>query len=292
MVIVMRSRATDRGSDSAPARRPAAAAALVRACHPEPTAAVTVVAAVLASATARSGAGVAAVAAAVLAGQLSVGWNNDWLDARRDAAAGRRDKPISSGRVARRTVGVAAAVALTACVPLSLLSGWRAGAAHLVAVALAWGYNAGLKASWWSWAPYALSFALLVAFVSLGRPGAPWPPWWALVAAALLGVGAHLANTVPDLVADAATGVRGLPHRLGREGSVAGSCLLLVVASAVVAFGPGRPGWTAAGLVVAVGVVAGGVVALRRGAPAVLFHSSLVVALVDVAMLASRGKQL
>jgi len=43
--------------------------------------------------------------------------------------------------VSRRTVGIGALVALTACVPMSLLLGWRAGVAHLVAVAAAWSYN-------------------------------------------------------------------------------------------------------------------------------------------------------
>jgi len=37
----------------------------------------------------------------------------------------------------------------------------------------------------------------------------------ALVAAALLGFAAHFANVLPVLRADAATGVRGLPQRLG-----------------------------------------------------------------------------
>ena len=50
---------------------------------------------------------VATVAGAVLASQLAVGWSNDWLDARRDQLAGRRDKPIPRGAVDRRLVGVA-----------------------------------------------------------------------------------------------------------------------------------------------------------------------------------------
>jgi len=267
-------------------------AGLVRACHPEPTVTVTVVATLLAVATGRSAAGVVAVGAAVLAGQLSVGWHNDWFDAPRDVAARRADKPIPAGRVSRRSVGTAAALALAVCIPLSLLSGPEAGAAHLLAVASAWAYNARLKATRWSWLPYAVSFALLVSFVSLGRPGAPLPPWWALGAAALLGVGAHLANTVPDLDSDRAAGVSGLPHRLGARRSVAASCALLLGASGLVAFGPGRPGWSALGLAAAVLLVAGGVLAARRGSPELLFRASLLVALVDVAMLVSQGRSL
>ena len=87
------------------------------------------------------------MAVAVLAGQLSTGWSNDWFDAARDTAAGRSDKPIVAGTVDVATVRAAALGALVVCVPLSLLSGWRAATVHLVAVASAWACNAGLKAT-------------------------------------------------------------------------------------------------------------------------------------------------
>ncbi|MGA8113956.1 MAG: hypothetical protein WCA46_09870, partial [Actinocatenispora sp.] len=57
---------------------------LVRGCHPEPTVAVTVVATTLAVVVGRGTGGAAAVCVAVLAGQLSIGWSNDWWDAARD----------------------------------------------------------------------------------------------------------------------------------------------------------------------------------------------------------------
>ena len=59
---------------------------------------------------------VLAVGAAVLAGQLSVGWHNDWLDAERDSAAARPDKPVATGAVSRRTVARCALIALAAAV--------------------------------------------------------------------------------------------------------------------------------------------------------------------------------
>jgi 4-hydroxybenzoate polyprenyltransferase len=268
------------------------ATGLVLACHPEPALAVTVIATVLAASSGRSGPGVVAVALAVGAGQLSVGWHNDWLDAERDLAAARPDKPVARGRVPRSTVRLAALVALTACVPLSLLSGWRAGAAHLAAVVLAWAYNAGLKATALSWLPYAVSFALLVAFVSLGLPGAPWPPWWALTTAALLGVGAHLANAAPDLDDDVAAGVRGLPQRLGHQRSVIGAAVGLETASVLVTFGPGRLGWPALGLPVTVVVLGAGMIGGRRAGSRWLFRAAMTVALVDVATLVGRGRLL
>jgi 4-hydroxybenzoate polyprenyltransferase len=263
--------------------------ALVRASHPEPSVAVTVIAAALAAASGRGGAGVVAVALAVGAGQLSVGWHNDWLDAGRDRGAGRQDKPVARGAVGIPTVRTAAALALAACVPLSLLSGWRAGLAHLVAVALAWSYNAGVKGTVWSWVPYACSFALLVAFVTLGLPGAPGPPWWAAGAAALLGIGAHLVNAAVDIDDDVAGGVCGLPARLGYRRSVGLAALLLVVASGLIALGPGHPGWPVAGLVVAVVLVMVGLAGPVRPGSRRLFRVAMAVALIDAAMLVARG---
>ncbi|MCU1673210.1 MAG: rane protein, partial [Frankiales bacterium] len=190
------------------------ARALVDACHPEPTAAVTAVVTALAVSAGR-GAGAVVVAAAFLSGQLSVGWSNDWIDADRDRRTGRPDKPVQRGEVTPHQLRTAALVAVAACMPLSLLMGVRAGLAHLLAVAAAWAYNARLKSTVLSWVPYALAFGLIPSIITLGLDGSPWAPWWATAAGALLGVGAHLANVLPDLEDDVATGVRGLPHRLG-----------------------------------------------------------------------------
>ena len=98
---------------------------------------------------------------------------------------------------------------------LGLACGLAAGAVHLVCVAAGWAYNLGLKATVWSWLPYAVCVRWLPVFVALADRPSGLPPLWIPVAGALLGVGAHLLNVLPDLADDAATGVRGLPHRLG-----------------------------------------------------------------------------
>jgi 4-hydroxybenzoate polyprenyltransferase len=110
---------------------------------------------------------VAGVAAAILSGQLCVGWANDWIDADRDTAAGRTDKPIPGGLVGRGAVGVACLVAAAACVWLSLRLGARPGIIHLAAVASALSYDAGLKSGPASPLPYA--------FLLRRAPG-PWSP--------------------------------------------------------------------------------------------------------------------
>lgn len=264
---------------------------LVRACHPDACAAVTVVAVLLAATVGRGAVGTLLVGAAVLAGQLCVGWTNDYLDANRDIAAGRTDKPITSGAVGRRTVGVAALVAGVACVPLSLAVGPLAGGLHLVAVASALAYDLGLKATVASVVPYLVSFALLPLFAVLGP--SPHPPWWLPVAGALLGGGAHFANVLPDLTDDAATGVRGLPHRIGATGSRWAAVLLLLAASVVLVLGPtGHLAVRVALAGAALVVLAAGLVAGRRPGSRAVFRAVLVVALLAVAQLVVAGASL
>ncbi|WP_336204258.1 UbiA family prenyltransferase [Nonomuraea sp. LPB2021202275-12-8] len=265
---------------------------LARGCHPGPTVAVTALVTALAAAAGRDTAGCALVAAAVLAGQLSIGWCNDAVDAGRDAAAGRTAKPIVAGTVSARTVWIAAAVALACCVPLSLASGPLAGGVHLVGVLAAWGYDFGLKATVLSWAPYAVGFGSLPAFVTLGLPGAPWPAWWAVLAAALLGVGAHLANVLPDIAGDLATGVRGLPQRLGAARVRALIPVPLLAATCLLVFGraePGAAGWTA--LAAASVLAAAGVLLAGRSSRAP-FVTAVAVAAVDVILLLANGASL
>ena len=69
------------------------AGGLLRSCHPEPTAAVTLMITALAVTAGHSAGAVVLIGLAVLAGQLSIGWLNDLLDAERDRAVGRPDKP-------------------------------------------------------------------------------------------------------------------------------------------------------------------------------------------------------
>jgi 4-hydroxybenzoate polyprenyltransferase len=201
---------------------------LARACHPLPALAVTALTGLLAWSSGRGAAGCGLVVVTVLSGQLFIGWYNDLLDRDRDLAVGRRDKPLATGAVAATTVRNAAAAALVACVPLSLANGWRAGLIHLVMVGAGWAYDAGLKSTPFSAVPYAVCFGLLPAFVSYGtaQPGPPAPA--VLAAAALLGIGAHLTNAVPDLAEDVATGVSGLPHRLGARASLFAAAVAFV----------------------------------------------------------------
>jgi 4-hydroxybenzoate polyprenyltransferase len=268
---------------------------LVRSCHPQPAFAVSLIAALLAVAVGRGPFGTVAVFAAMLAGQLSVGWSNDYLDRNRDVATGRSDKPVAAGLVAAATVRRASVLALLAAVPLSLLSGVPATALHLAAIGSAWSYNLRLKATAASVLPYVVSFGLLPAFVVAGLPGHPLPPPWMVLAGSLLGAAAHFANVLPDLDDDVATGVVGLPHRLGPRISAVTAFVLLLLASAVLTVGPpALPIAVRAGAVpiAAAAGLAGLLLGRRRGSRAA-FTAVILVAAVDVVLLlvAAHGRR-
>lgn len=214
------------------------AVALFACTHPGPSAAVTVFAVVLALAARHGAWGAALVAAAVLPGQLSIGWGNDLMDADRDRALGRRDKPLATGEVSVSSVRWAIAVSLALCAAVSAVFGPAAAAAHLAGVGFGHAYNLWLKFTPFSVVAYLAAFALLPAFVLLGAGVSP--PWWLLAGGGLLGGGAHFTNALPDLEDDARTDVRGLPQRLGPRGSVLAAAVLLGGGGLVA--GLGRPG--------------------------------------------------
>ena len=258
--------------------------ALVAASHPGPAVAVTAMTGLFAFAVGLDGVGMLLVVAAVLTGQLTIGWTNDLIDAGRDRQVGRPDKPLATGELSVDVVRLAVLVAVVATVPLSLASGVVAGLVQLLCTAAGWAYNAGLKSTVWSWAPYAVAFGGLPMFVSLAHDSSTFPPLWIPLAGALLGVGAHFVNVLPDLADDAATGVMGLPHRLGARWTAPVAVVVLVVASLVIAVGaPVRSPWATA-LSLAV-VLSLGAVALVRGGRTP-FRAAIGVALVDVVMLA------
>ncbi len=144
-------------------------------------------------------------------------------------------------------------------------------AAHALALAAAWSYNAGLKATPFSIAPFLVSFGLFPSLATLSAEPPRFAPAWAWVAGAALGAAVHLTNVLPDLDDDRRTGIRGLPHRLGAPASA-------ILAAAAVAVGA---------LAVLLGSVAGD---LGRIAPvAWALSSSVLVLAVAAAVVVLRG---
>ena len=268
-----------------------AVVALARSCHPGPTVAVTSMATALAIAAGDSRGVVLLVAAAVLAGQLSIGWSNDLIDAERDRAAARLDKPVALRAVDRRVLVPALAVATVAVLPLSLALGWRAGVAHLVGVACGWLYNLRLKSTLLSPAAYAVAFGALPAVATLARPVPGLPPWWATATGALLGIGAHFGNVLPDIDDDLRAGVRGAPQRAGRLGSGIVAALACIAAAGLLlrfAGPPTVPSFLLGALVAALGALVVGVARHGRRMRAA-FGATMLAAALCVVILVTRG---
>jgi len=235
------------------------------------------------------------VTAAVLAGQLSIGWSNDRIDARRDAQVGRTDKPVARGDVSIRTTDVAVSISLAAMVGLSFGVGWRFALVHLAAVGCGWAYNVGVKATLMSWLPYAVAFGALPVLATLAQPTPRVAGWWAIIGAGCLGVAAHLANVLPDLDDDAQTGVRGLPHRLGARGSLAVAAALLGAATALITLAApgGRRPFDVVALAVVIAVIALALPGrLRRPATSSTFIAIMAMAAVDLVLLATAKNHL
>jgi 4-hydroxybenzoate polyprenyltransferase len=260
--------------------------AVVRATHPVPAAAVTALAgAVVVARGAEAGAAVLATAS-TLAGQLSVGWSNDYLDRHKDA--GRADKPIPTGQVSPTAVWWAATVAFPASLLLSAPLGLAEVSVMAAAVASAWAYNLGLQRTVLSWVPYAVSFGLAPVYLWLAAGDGP-PEGWVVAGAALLGVAGHLTNVLPDLEADRARGSRGLPHRLGPQASlILAAASLAATLVLVLSFGPdvGAATSVAAAVAGALIVAVISVGASGRGRPAFLLTIAAAGAVVATFLLA------
>ncbi|MEO6826406.1 MAG: UbiA family prenyltransferase [Microbacteriaceae bacterium] len=270
--------------------------AMIICCHPGPTTAVTAIATILGFGLGYPPARLILLAGVFLTGQLSIGWSNDWLDAQRDAAANRLDKPAATGAIDARVLRAAALIALVGTIVLSLPLGVWAAIANVVAVAMGWVYNLGLKNTPWSPVPYLVCFALTPAVVTLGQVEPQGAAVWAIVAGGLLGGGAHFANVLPDLDSDRLTGIRGFPHRLGRRGSGVTAFVLLVASAVAITVGASGtnpvPIWIGLGCSVILSVIGVVLVLGRIPATRLLMRLIMLSALIDAIMLAISGTAL
>ena len=271
------------------------AAGLWNASHPGPTLVVTALACALGIAVGLQPWRLALLTLAVFTGQLAVGISNDAFDVARDRATGRRDKPLARGVTGVGVAWVAASTALVIALVLSAALGWRMLAAHALALGSALAYNAGLKSTAWSIAPFLVSFGVFPSLATLSAAEPAFAAPWAWIAGSALGAAVHLTNVLPDLDDDAITGVRGLPHRWGGRVSAIVACGAVIVGAVAVLLGPGGPipiiAWVffAAVLLVA---AAASVRALIRPPGRVLFRLVMLAALLLAAQLVATGSAL
>ncbi len=186
----------------------------------------------------------------------------------------------------------AAGIAAAAGLALALVIGPVTGGLYALVVAPGWAYNLGLKSSLASGVMYLLGFGPLPAYAASTLPGHPTPRWPVTVAAALLGLGAHFANVLPDLAADRAAGVGGLPQRVaarwGEGGVRVAAIVLLLTASVLLLLGATRRWVAIPGLVAALALA----VTAARGRGRVPFFASIGIAAVDIVLFVAGGEAL
>ena len=170
------------------------------------------------------------VAIATAAGQASIGWTNDYVDAKTDRALNRTHKPSVRYSLDPKDLRVPIFVSLITVLPFSFLAaGWVGGCANILAVASAQVYNLFLSRTTWSWLPYAVSFSLLAVFVAQSSSTSLWPSWQVVSIAACVGVIAHILNALPDIELDKRAQLGGLVVSLGRTKSVAIASTLVLL---------------------------------------------------------------
>lgn len=261
---------------------------LLKSTHPIPSFAVTTFTVLLAIGYGMPLEKLVPVGLGVLFQQFSVGLSNDWLDYERDKTVGRNDKPTVrfevSAKLVRNASVISAVIALVAAASLS----WEVLLTMFAMLVVGWSYNLGLKSNALSALPYAVGFGILPVFVTLSLSTPQLPLWWVILAAGLLGVAAHFANALPDLLDDRETGVRALPHILGQRasalaisGAAAIASLLVVTQSTSLNL---AVAWVGLSLTMGL-VITASVLALRPQPPRVIFHLLIAAAFVNVALL-------
>lgn len=262
--------------------------ALLKSTHPIPSFSVAIFAALFGIGFGLPTEQVWVVGLSVLAQQFSVGLSNDWLDYDRDKSVGRKDKPAASGEVSVSLIRSSSFVMAVTGLLLASSLGIETGLIMVAMLVVGWSYNLGLKSNGFSIVPYAIGFAILPIFVTLAFDPPRFPMWWVVVAAALLGISAHFANTLPDLFADRETGVRALPHILGQRLSAMIIALSATIAAALVVTQSASldPALAFAGFSVTLALaLSASALALKTKPPRIIFHLLLAASLVNVILL-------
>ena len=226
---------------------------------------------------------------AVLLQQFSVGLSNDWLDHKRDRAAGRTDKPVARGSVGVSLVRNSSFAAGILALFVSGVLGWESVGWMVLMLIAGWIYNLGLKATVFSVFPYAVGFGVLPVFVTLSLEQSQVPPAWVVVVAALLGsLRALCEYSAGSCLQDRATGVRALPHLVGQKISALVIATTAILASSIAVYQSN----SLAGLVGVIGLTAtivlagiASVLSLRPTPPRVIFPLLVLACLVNAILL-------
>ena len=169
------------------------------------------------------------IAFGVFTGQLVVGWSNDLYDFDDDLKHQRSKKPLVSGLITKQYLQKWLRFMLPFSFVANLLGplGVKGGLVYMLGIACGVAYNFYFKFSILSPLPYAIAFAALPSSVAISKNINP--PMWMLLGGALFGMAAHFINVIKDMDQDQASGIKGMPQRLGKTKSIAAAAVLIAL---------------------------------------------------------------
>lgn len=205
---------------------------------------------------------------AMLLAQLAIGWMNDYVDRDTDAL-NQPSKPVPSGLVAAFWLPPASVLAALGSFVLGAVLG--PAPLGLLAAGLAAGlaYDLLLKNTGLSWLPFVVAFTVLPLYVWSALDVFRDDFLWLYFVASPLTLAVHVANTLPDIESDAASGRRSIAVVLGRRralwvilGALLAPVALLALTLVWVEYEPALLGATLAGYAA---LLTGAGIAYRRG---------------------------
>jgi 4-hydroxybenzoate polyprenyltransferase len=172
------------------------------------------------------------IALSFFSGQLIVGWSNDLIDYADDLSHQRMNKPLVAGLITRTFLQSWLAFMIPISLVLNLFGplGFVGGGLSVFAIGWAVAYNFYFKFNIFSPLPFAVAFAILPSCMAYSKDKTP--PLWMILGGAFLGIAAHFINVIKDMDQDHASGIKGLPQRCGKKGSITLAVIFIAVAIA------------------------------------------------------------
>ena len=169
------------------------------------------------------------IAVGFFSGQFIVGWSNDLIDYADDLSHQRVNKPLVSGLITRTFLQSWLAVMIPVALVINLFGplGFVGGGLSIFAIVWALGYNFFFKFNIFSPLPYAVAFAILPSCMAYSQDKTP--PTWMWLGGALFGMAAHFLNVLKDMDQDHASGIKGMPQRCGKTGSIIAATILIAL---------------------------------------------------------------
>ena len=139
------------------------------------------------------------------------------------------NKPLVAGLISRKFLQSWLAVMIPVALVINLFGplGFVGGGLSIFAIVWALGYNFYFKFNIFSPLPYAVAFAILPSCMAYSQDKTP--PTWMWLGGALFGMAAHFLNVLKDMDQDHASGIKGLPQRCGKIGSIIAATILIAL---------------------------------------------------------------